>query len=88
MENCRHSNDHFNRLHYDVALELTAMVGFYDVVLKLVIFFIHERVWDRIPYGKIISEKYEYRITSLSLLVLLHSESAKKRNNIAPIKNT
>ena len=38
-------------------LELTAVVGFYDVVLKLMFFFLHERVWNRIQYGRIPSEK-------------------------------
>jgi uncharacterized membrane protein len=38
-------------------LELTAVVGFYDVVLKLIFFFLHERVWNRIQYGRILSEK-------------------------------
>ena len=38
-------------------LELTAVVGFYDVVLKLIFFFIHERIWNRIQYGRIPSEK-------------------------------
>ena len=33
-------------------LELTAVVGFYDVVLKLIFYFLHERVWNRIQYGR------------------------------------
>ncbi|MHA2163707.1 MAG: DUF2061 domain-containing protein [Candidatus Hodarchaeales archaeon] len=33
-------------------LDLTAAVGFYDVILKLILFFFHERVWNRIQYGR------------------------------------
>jgi adenylylsulfate kinase len=37
-------------------LELTAAVGFYDVVLKLKLFFLHERVWNRVHYGRTLNE--------------------------------
>jgi adenylylsulfate kinase len=33
-------------------LELTAIVGFYDIILKLILFFIHERVWNKIQFGR------------------------------------
>jgi adenylylsulfate kinase len=38
-------------------LELTAMAGFYDVVLKLILFFFHERIWNQIQYGRTLSEE-------------------------------
>ena len=33
-------------------LELTAIFGIGDVILKLMFYFIHERVWNKIEYGK------------------------------------
>ena len=33
-------------------LELTAGFGLGDVVLKIIFYFIHERVWDKIAFGK------------------------------------
>ena len=33
-------------------LDLALTVGGFEVVLKLVIYFLHERVWDKIKYGK------------------------------------
>jgi uncharacterized membrane protein len=37
-------------------LELIAAVGFYDVLLKLILFFLHERVWNRVQYGRTLHE--------------------------------
>jgi uncharacterized membrane protein len=37
-------------------LELTAAVGFYDVVLKLILYFLHERIWNRVQYGRTLYE--------------------------------
>ena len=33
-------------------LVLMVGVGFFDVVLKLVFYFLHERVWNRIEFGR------------------------------------
>ena len=33
-------------------LVLTMAVGFFDVVLKMVFYFLHERVWNRIEFGR------------------------------------
>lgn len=35
-------------------LELTATVGFFDVVLKMLFYFIHERGWNRIEFGRLL----------------------------------
>ena len=34
-------------------------IGAIDTVAKLVIYFAHERVWQRIPYGKIEAPDYQ-----------------------------
>ena len=34
-------------------LELTVGVGIGDVVLKMMFYFLHERVWNRITFGRI-----------------------------------
>ena len=33
-------------------LELTVGVGISDVVLKMMFYFLHERVWNRITFGR------------------------------------
>jgi adenylylsulfate kinase len=33
-------------------LDLSLGVGFFDVLLKLAFYFLHERAWDRIWYGR------------------------------------
>jgi len=33
-------------------LEMMLGVGFFDVLTKLVIYFLHERAWDRVWYGR------------------------------------
>jgi len=41
-------------------LEFAATVGLIDTVIKIFIFFFHERIWLKIPYGKMPpSEEYE-----------------------------
>ena len=40
-------------------LSFALEIGAADTLLKLVIFFGHERVWQRIPYGKIESVDYQ-----------------------------
>jgi len=37
---------------YTGEFNLMIGVGFYDVILKLVGYFLHERVWNRIRYGR------------------------------------
>jgi len=44
-------------------VEFAATVGVIDTILKLVVYFMHERIWVRIPYGKPKPEKPpEYQI--------------------------
>jgi len=38
---------------------LSVGVSFLDVVLKIVAYFIHERIWDRINYGRPKAPDYE-----------------------------
>ena len=33
-------------------LDLSLGVGFFDVLTKLVFYFLHERAWDRVWYGR------------------------------------
>jgi adenylylsulfate kinase len=33
-------------------LGLSLGVGFFDVLMKLAFYFLHERVWDRVSYGR------------------------------------
>ncbi|MCW4019649.1 MAG: CBS domain-containing protein [Candidatus Bathyarchaeota archaeon] len=40
-------------------LELTASVGFFDIILRMPLYFTHERVWDRIAFGKTIGGTVE-----------------------------
>jgi adenylylsulfate kinase len=37
-------------------LEIAAAIGGIEVVLKLIFYFIHERAWDRVRWGKITLE--------------------------------
>lgn len=34
-------------------------IGAFDTAAKLGIYFVHERVWQRVPYGKIDSPDYQ-----------------------------
>jgi len=34
-------------------LALTAGVGFFDVTLKLMFYYLHERAWNRTTWGKV-----------------------------------
>lgn len=40
-------------------LNLAAMVSVADTLIKIAAFYVHERVWHKIPYGK---EHIEYQI--------------------------
>jgi uncharacterized membrane protein len=39
--------------------DFAATVGLVDTTVKLGIYFLHERVWDRIPYGRVKAPDYE-----------------------------
>ena len=34
-------------------LKLTLGVGFFDLIAKMVVYYLHERVWDKIKWGKV-----------------------------------
>ena len=40
-------------------LRFAAEIGLIDTVVKLLIYFLHERVWNKINYGRIITPDYE-----------------------------
>lgn len=40
-------------------MKFAATVGIMDTTIKLVVYFFHERIWLRIPFGKIKQEDYE-----------------------------
>jgi adenylylsulfate kinase len=42
-------------------LDLSLGVGFFDVLLKLAFYFLHERAWDRVWYGRDV--KVDRRVT-------------------------
>jgi adenylylsulfate kinase len=37
-------------------LDLAAVIGALEIVLKLILYFFHERAWDRVSWGKIVVE--------------------------------
>jgi uncharacterized membrane protein len=49
-------------------LDLSLGVGFFDVLLKLAFYFLHERAWDRVWYGRDVKVDRELMI-ALSGLV-------------------
>jgi uncharacterized membrane protein len=40
-------------------MPLSAGVGAIDMVLKIVLYFVHERIWNYIPYGRPKPPEYE-----------------------------
>jgi uncharacterized membrane protein len=40
-------------------LEFAAKIGLVDTTVKLAIYFLHERVWNKIPYGRVTTPDYE-----------------------------
>jgi uncharacterized membrane protein len=40
-------------------MEFAAKIGLADTVIKLLIYFAHERIWNRIPYGREPAPDYE-----------------------------
>ncbi len=42
-------------------LSIATTIGFVEVFTKMILYFIHERVWNRISYGKEISNHIEFR---------------------------
>jgi uncharacterized membrane protein len=49
-------------------LNLSLGIGFFDVLTKLGLYFLHERAWDRVWYGRDVKVDHELRI-ALSELV-------------------
>jgi uncharacterized membrane protein len=40
-------------------LEFAAKIGLIDTAVKLLIYFLHERVWNKIDYGRVSTPDYE-----------------------------
>jgi uncharacterized membrane protein len=40
-------------------MDFAAKIGLIDTTVKLVIYFLHERVWNRISYGRVQAPDYE-----------------------------
>lgn len=40
-------------------LEFAAKIGLIDTTTKLLIYFLHERVWNKINYGRVTTPDYE-----------------------------
>jgi uncharacterized membrane protein len=41
------------------SLELAAQIGIFDTAIKIGIFYFHERMWNRLDFGKQKSPEYE-----------------------------
>jgi len=37
-------------------LDLAAIIGGLEILIKLILYFFHERIWDRVSWGKVIAE--------------------------------
>jgi len=37
-------------------LDLAALIGGLEILIKLILYFFHERIWNRVSWGKIIVE--------------------------------
>lgn len=37
-------------------LDLAALIGGLEILIKLILYFFHERIWNRVSWGKIIME--------------------------------
>jgi uncharacterized membrane protein len=40
-------------------LEFAAKIGIIDTTVKLLIYFLHERVWNKVNYGRVSTPDYE-----------------------------
>jgi uncharacterized membrane protein len=40
-------------------LEFAAKIGLVDTTVKLLIYFLHERIWNKINYGRVTTPDYE-----------------------------
>ena len=40
-------------------LEFAAKIGLADTTVKLLIYFLHERIWNKIDYGRVTTPDYE-----------------------------
>jgi uncharacterized membrane protein len=40
-------------------LKFAAEIGLIDTLVKLLVYFLHERVWNRIGYGRVAAPDYE-----------------------------
>jgi uncharacterized membrane protein len=40
-------------------LDFAAKIGALDTCIKLVVYFVHERVWNKIEYGRVSTPDYE-----------------------------
>lgn len=43
-------------------LKVSVGVGAFDMVAKIGLYFLHERVWDRIPFGREVPRSPDYEI--------------------------
>lgn len=69
-------------------LELAVTAGILDSLLKVLLYFIHERLWTRLSYGKKLENGYVLWMTGLSgagkttLAKKLYDELKLKKNNV------
>jgi uncharacterized membrane protein len=40
-------------------MKFAAEIGLIDTLVKLLVYFVHERVWNRIGYGRVVAPDYE-----------------------------
>jgi len=52
---------------YSGEIDLMVGVGILDVLLKLVLYFVHERIWDRVSIGRSVKEDLKFGLVLNSL---------------------
>lgn len=66
---------------FDQVLETSFWVLFFDVIIKIVIYYLHERLWTNITWGKYMRRKYWKQRAWRKLYKKLHEEQARAQNN-------
>jgi len=52
---------------YTGEIDLMVGVGILDVLLKLALYFVHERIWDQVSLGRSVKEDFKFGLVLNSL---------------------
>ena len=52
---------------YTGEIDLMVGIGILDVLLKLVLYFVHERIWDQVSIGRSVKEDFKFGLVLNSL---------------------